>query len=320
LAYLRFTRDHRGYENTYLVETVRRRGREHNRVLYWFRSPPQIKVGRAAIDEDVIRALEGAYPEITFDWTRILEARPPEAEPPADDRRRARGRGPERDREPRREVRPAPPPPATKAAAQPRIEAPEFQNPSSTEPANAGEVVVPSEAAPLTSARQPEMPAVQEPEPQSAAVERPEPEPPALQEPPHALDLSAAARLLGSEGLLRLRARHAEVRARISTQVTDAARQEALRELAERLNPDAWVTDDDVKAGLEGFEQVLDEIRREVGPLRRRTRRGGRRNRRRHETPPGASSAAPDSSGGAELDAPLDSSETTGSEDDENGE
>ena len=116
-----------------------------------------------------------------------------------------------------------------------------------------------------------------------------EPAPP----PAHASEPSAAARILGSEGLLRLRARYAEVCARISAQVTDPARQESLRTLAEALNPDAWVTDADVRAGLEQFEQVLDQIRREVGPLRRRTRRGGRRNRRRRESAPGSPAAGP---------------------------
>jgi hypothetical protein len=105
LPQLRFTRDRRGYENTFLVETVRRRGREQGRVLYWFRSPPQVKVGRAAIDEGAIRALEEAYPDVTFDWSRILEARPPEPEPPPSEERRLRPRGRERDR--RREPRPA---------------------------------------------------------------------------------------------------------------------------------------------------------------------------------------------------------------------
>jgi hypothetical protein len=257
LPHLRFTRDRRGYENTFLVDTVRRRGREHGRVLYWFRSPPQVKVGRAAIDEGAIRALEDAYPDVTFDWSRILEARPPEPEPVFEERR-ARPRGRDRDR--RREPRPP--------------------GETSPRPLESSDVVArETESQPLAEIEEDAIPLA------SIEEDRVEAEPDAAQPEPvaHATEPSAAARVLGSEGLLRLRARYAEVGARIATQVNDAARQEELRILAERLNPDAWVTDADVASGLEQFEQVLDQIRREVGPLRRRTRRGGRRNRRRRE-------------------------------------
>ena len=84
MPHLKFTRDRRGYESTFLVHTARRRGREHPVVLYWFRTPPHVKVGRAAIDEDAIRALEHQHPDIVFDWDRILEAKPPAAAEPED--------------------------------------------------------------------------------------------------------------------------------------------------------------------------------------------------------------------------------------------
>ena len=58
MAFLRFTRDKRGYEHFYLVEaSTNRRGKTRARVLYWFRTPPGIKVGREPFDEDVRRAL-----------------------------------------------------------------------------------------------------------------------------------------------------------------------------------------------------------------------------------------------------------------------
>ena len=41
------------------------------RVLYWFRSPPGVRVGREPFDEPVQRALEAAYPGVVFDWKRI---------------------------------------------------------------------------------------------------------------------------------------------------------------------------------------------------------------------------------------------------------
>jgi hypothetical protein len=80
---------------------------------------------------------------------------------------------------------------------------------------------------------------------------------------------------LGAEGVLRLRARHAEILARISECVQDQARQDELKAQAERLNPDTWVTDAEVTAGLEGYESVLESLRSVVGQGRRRRRRGG---------------------------------------------
>jgi hypothetical protein len=81
LAFLRFSRDKRGYENFYLVETsTNRRGKTRARVLYWFRTPPGVKVGREPFDADVRRALEQQYPEIVFDWRKISETPIPSAD------------------------------------------------------------------------------------------------------------------------------------------------------------------------------------------------------------------------------------------------
>lgn len=84
---------------------------------------------------------------------------------------------------------------------------------------------------------------------------------------------SAAEARLGSEGLARLRGRYAEVLARISERVPDAERQAELKTAAERLNPDAWVTEEDVVAGLEGYEATFESLRGVVGQRRRRRRR-----------------------------------------------
>ena len=213
---LRFTRDERGYEHTFLVHTSRRRGRERTRVLYWFRSPPSVRVGRAAFDPAAIRGIEEANPDIVFDWPAILEARPPELDP-AEGWRARRQRG--------REQRHA-------------------QGQSSP-------------AASIPS------------QPPVSATTSPEAEPDGTEERVGA-ELSAVQRALGSEGLTRVRARYAEVLARIGGQVTDAAVASELSELAERLNPDAWVTRDDVRVGLEQFERVLETVRQRLGPPRRR--------------------------------------------------
>ena len=81
MAFFRFTRDKRGYQHFYLVEPIaNRRGKVRQRVLYWFRSPPDIKVGREPFDEGVRRLLEAQNPDVTFDWRAILDAPIPSAE------------------------------------------------------------------------------------------------------------------------------------------------------------------------------------------------------------------------------------------------
>ena len=91
MAFLRFSRDKRGVENFYLEQPItNRRGKVRPRVLYWFRSPPDMKVGREPFDPEVRRALEAQNPDVTFDWRAIAETPIPSAD--ADkwrDRRRA---------------------------------------------------------------------------------------------------------------------------------------------------------------------------------------------------------------------------------------
>ena len=82
MPFLRFSRDKRGYENIYLVHTQNRRGKPSRpRVLYWYRTPPGIKVGRPPFDEEARRRLEAQNPEVTFDWPTIIATpMPPPAE------------------------------------------------------------------------------------------------------------------------------------------------------------------------------------------------------------------------------------------------
>ena len=86
--------------------------------------------------------------------------------------------------------------------------------------------------------------------------------------PPVEEPTSAAHARLGSEGLARLRARYSEMLARISERTDDPNRQGELKSLAERLNPDGWVTGDDVTAGLESYEATFAALRAELAPPR----------------------------------------------------
>jgi len=81
VAYLKFSRDKRGYEHFYLVQPSNR-GRARPRLLYWFRTPPGVKVGRSPFDPDMRRALEAQNPDLVFDWEAITHTPiPPPVEP-----------------------------------------------------------------------------------------------------------------------------------------------------------------------------------------------------------------------------------------------
>ena len=260
----------------------RRRGKGQ-RLLYWFRTPPGVRVGRSPIDEDAIRLLEQHNPDVEFDWTRILKD-PPPAEPP---RREARPPRDGRDR--RRDDRPRPrPSEPVPAASAPSIPVPEFvESPDEIDVEDAGipgvfESSVREEAPPPLSYVEEAAAQLESIEPEAAGeAEEPGGDPgdedvrPFAAPPLSADEGSASYQRLGAEGLGRLRARYAEVMARITEQSVDDEAKEQLKARAERLNPDGWVTADEVAAALEQYEVVFEELRALVGrdPRRHRRRR-----------------------------------------------
>jgi len=72
VPYLKFSRDKRGYESFFLLE--------HARVLFWFRTPPNVKVGREPFSDEVRRMIEAQNPELTFDWARFTSTPIPAAD------------------------------------------------------------------------------------------------------------------------------------------------------------------------------------------------------------------------------------------------
>lgn len=81
MPFVRFSRDKRGYEHVYLVHSPSDRGpAARARVLYWYRTPPGVKVGRSPFDAATQRAIEARNPGISFDWPQIVAAKIP---PPA---------------------------------------------------------------------------------------------------------------------------------------------------------------------------------------------------------------------------------------------
>jgi hypothetical protein len=91
LPFVRISRDKRGYEHFYLVHTTAaRRGKPRQRILYWFRTPPNVRVGRTPFDESVMRAIEARNPDVTFDWEELRRTpMPPPSQEPWRERRRA---------------------------------------------------------------------------------------------------------------------------------------------------------------------------------------------------------------------------------------
>jgi hypothetical protein len=80
VPFVRFARDKRGYEYVHLVEASIRGRSGQSRLLYWYRTPPGVKVGREPFDAEVRRALEERYRDIHFDWTALSAAQPPSPE------------------------------------------------------------------------------------------------------------------------------------------------------------------------------------------------------------------------------------------------
>ena len=73
MPFLRVMRDKRGYETTYLMHWFRDGARNRSRVLYMFRTPGGVRVGRLPLDRDVLRQIEAQHPEIQFDWNAVRE-------------------------------------------------------------------------------------------------------------------------------------------------------------------------------------------------------------------------------------------------------
>ena len=239
-------------------------------MLYWFRTPPGVKVGRAALDEDAIRRIEELNPGMEFDWPRILKGQgvpATESRPPAETRRQRpdnRRSQPQTPAQATPAPRPLPPPPPPAESPRPRRDL-----------ASEAETVVDSEPSDSPAA-----------EVVAIADEVPTP---------------AHARI-GAAGVQQLRARYAELVARIAER-TDETRRAELKEQADRLNPDSWVTDDQVAQGLEQYESVL-ALLREVAGQKRRRRRRGKGPRPASTGGSGATAAEPDDSGAEDADEP----------------
>jgi hypothetical protein len=103
VPFLRVIRDKRGYETTYLMHWCREGNRQHSRILYVFRTPGGIRVGREALEADVLKQIEAQHPDIEFDWNAVFHNQ--------------------------QVVEPSTERPRKRPAAEPRAEAPQAQQP-----------------------------------------------------------------------------------------------------------------------------------------------------------------------------------------------
>ena len=87
MPFLRVIRDKRGYETTYLLHWFREGNRQRSRILYVFRTPGGVRVGREPFAPEVLRQIEQQYPEIDFDWD-VVRDNQQVVETPTEPRRR----------------------------------------------------------------------------------------------------------------------------------------------------------------------------------------------------------------------------------------
>jgi hypothetical protein len=72
VPFLRVIRDKRGYETTYLMHWIREGSRQRSRILYVFRSPGGVRVGREALEPEILKQIEAQHPDIEFDWQAVF--------------------------------------------------------------------------------------------------------------------------------------------------------------------------------------------------------------------------------------------------------
>jgi hypothetical protein len=120
VPFLRVIRDKRGYETTYLMHWYRDGNRQRSRILYVFRTPGGVRVGRHPLEPEVRRQLEAEHPDIVFDWN-VVRDNQQVVEAAAEPRRRPPARAPR----PKREEAEAAAPPARRPPAAAREPSPQ---------------------------------------------------------------------------------------------------------------------------------------------------------------------------------------------------
>ena len=236
MPFLRVIRDKRGYETTYLMHWYREGTRQRSRILYVFRSPGGVRVGRESLEPEILRDIEANYPDIAFDWKAVLDNKQIVETAPELRRPRKRRRSEE-------EVA------AESGALRPQSAegAPKPHPSTSARSALSGVEGQSGESAP---------------KPQSGEGG------PARPPIPSAIEGATP-----DEQTAFLSRWYPIVRDRIPQRTADPARLEALLALAERMNPAAWTDADQIAAGLQQAGEALERLSHVFARRRRRSRR-----------------------------------------------
>ncbi len=225
MPYLRYSRDKRGYEHTYVLHGSRAGGRP--RILYWFRTPPHVVVGRNALDEDATKAIEVSNPDLDFDWSKMRRERPkPPSRLPAVSERMQKGN--------RR-----PDPARVKAVKAPTEVSAEKSPVVDVDAKNTSEVVLEASPGPSVEVASPDSEMItSSPQPSEHPV----------------------SALLGDQMLGKLRSMYSDLEEQLqAAKIAESVKNE-LRIRIAALNPDSWLAGEEVIRRIEQFESEVAAI------------------------------------------------------------
>ena len=247
MPYLRFSRDKRGYENTFVLHSGRARGKSQPQMLYLFRTPPDIQVGRHPLDAEAIRAVEEHNPTVTFDWRKMLKVKGSVSS--GSGRQLARG---VRKRSKSQSG-------ATEAVRHQKSEVRLSDVAESRAPTGL------TDEKALDKQDEVVDPQLLEAEAHLTDESSDEGQDEALEVPGDGDGQHPVVALMGYDTLSRLRARYAETQARINEKAASQRDLGSIRKQTEQLNPDRWETIEAAVTGIEQFETNAEAIRAKLG-------------------------------------------------------
>ena len=247
MPYLRFSRDKKGFENTYVLHSGGVRGKSRPQMLYLFRTPPNIQVGRHPLDAEAIRAVEEHNPAVTFDWKKMLKVKGSLSSESS--RKSANGVRKRSKPQPRSNEAVRRQEPEVRLSDVEKVKPPKDLTDEDTlnEQDEAVDPQLLEAAAHLSDESGGEG--------QDGALEMPE----------EGDSEHPVVTLMGYDSLSRLRARYAETQARINEKATSQRDLGSIRKQAEQLNPDRWETIEAAVTGIEQFETNAEAIRGKLG-------------------------------------------------------
>ena len=228
-----------------MCHTFQKDGTSKLKVLYWFRSPPNVGIGRVALDPEAVRIIEQSNPELTFDWEEILKAQPPPV-----GQEKASSRGSQRALTGRSRSGGVKEPRQSRTGVESTRPDAELNDPQGSPNDHESSGVTGDDGG--LGAR----PA------QHVALE-----------------------IASERELNRLRSEYVALKARSEAKKNEKEADGLvgrIEQLIEQLNPDAWISVDEAQERIAAFDESLATLRKAFGRPRR-ARRGGR-NRRKRET------------------------------------